>query len=135
MERELVNEEVHENDVSFSSSWVGAGCRGPSVCADKGGIDVVQDVGPNLTDIMDLSQGFEARVAKGVNSTFVNTRSTVLLMGRNHSKNLRRGRVRVRANTSWVINNVLSQDEVRNSGRCLLVPAGYTCQKPNSLAR
>jgi len=49
LERELVNEEVHENDVSLSSSWVGAGYRGPSVCGDKGSIDVVQDVGPNLT--------------------------------------------------------------------------------------
>jgi len=86
---------VHENYISFSSSWVGAGYRGPSVCGNKGGIDVVQDVGPNLTDIVDLGQGFEARVAKRVNSTFVNTTSTVLLMERNHSKNLRRGRVRV----------------------------------------
>jgi len=135
LERELVNEEVHENDVSFSSSWVGAGYRGPSVCGDKGGIDVVQDVGPNFTDIMDLGQGFEARVAKGVYSTFVNTTSTGLLMERSDGKNLRRGRVRVRANTSWVVNNVLSQDEVRNSGRCLRVPAGYACQKPSSLAR
>jgi len=86
LERELVDEEVHENDVSFSSTWVGAGCRGPSVCADEGGIDVVQDVGPNLTDIMDLIQGFEARVVKGVYSPFVNTRSTVLLMEKNHGK-------------------------------------------------
>ena len=86
MERELVNKEVHENNVSFSSSWVGAGYRGPSVCTYKGCIDVVQDVGPNLTDIMDLIQGFEARVVKGVYSPFVNTRSTVLLMEKNHGK-------------------------------------------------
>jgi len=76
---ERVDEEVHENDISFCSSWVGARYGRPSMYADKGGINIMKDVGPNFTDTVDLIEGFEIRVAKWVHSAFATKRSIIML--------------------------------------------------------
>ena len=79
MKWESVNEEVHENDISFCSSWISARYGRPSMCADKGRINIMKDVGPNFTDTVDIIEGFEIRVAKGVHSTFATKRSIIML--------------------------------------------------------
>lgn len=42
---------MQEYDVSCGASRVGAGGGGEAVDANKGGVDVVKDIGPDLTDI------------------------------------------------------------------------------------
>jgi hypothetical protein len=83
---ERVDEEVHENNIFFCSSWVSVSYGGPSMCNDKGGINIMKDVGPNFTDTVDLIEGFEIRVAKGVHSTFATKRSIIMLSEGNLAK-------------------------------------------------
>lgn len=70
-----------------------------AVCFDERGVDVVKDVGPDLTDIVHLIELGNGRVAEGVGGG--------------------RGRVGVSANTGGVIDDILAHHVVGD--RCIFV--------------
>jgi hypothetical protein len=83
---------VEEDDVALVPGGVGPRGGGEAVCGDEGGLDVVQNVGPYLTNVykpmrwamiscpekyrhtVDLRWGTQARVTEGVDgsATFIN---------------------------------------------------------------
>jgi len=57
LQRESTDKEMHEDNVSFRACWVGA-CRGrKSMYCDKSCMNIVQEVGPDLANILDGKEG------------------------------------------------------------------------------
>ena len=50
LESEGIEEEVEPNVVAGSASLIGASCCGPTILANEGGVDIVEDVCPDLTN-------------------------------------------------------------------------------------
>ena len=69
---------------------------------DKSGVDVVEDVGPDLTDVVNFVERGDGRVAERVGGST--------------------GRVRVGTDTSGVPNDVRTESEVRDRRGLLLSP-------------
>ena len=100
-----VEEEVSVDDVAFTAIGVGERRRGEAVLADEGSVDVVEDVGPDLTDIVHLVElrdgGVSQRVGRGG------------------------GRVWVGTNSSCVVDDVLAHDVVDNLFGLVLGPSEH----------
>ena len=92
LERKRVDEEVQEDRVTRRAGRVRASVRGVAVLRDERSVDVVEEVRPDLADVVHLVERPDRRVTERVRR--------------------RRRRVRVCANTRRVINHPLTHGEV-----------------------
>jgi len=69
LDGEGVHEEAHEDNVALGSIRVRELVGREALLFDESGVDVVKHVGPDLTDLVNLSESAESGVAEGVGCT------------------------------------------------------------------
>lgn len=102
LKRERVHEEVEENGVSALGVGVCGRVGGEALLRDERGVDLVEHVGPNFTDVVDLVELLQTREAERVRR--------------------RGGRVREAADALGVVDDELAHDVVGDSRTRLLGP-------------
>jgi hypothetical protein len=99
---ERIDEEVHEDRVTGGEGRIRKSVSRPAVRPNESSVDVMEHIRPDFTDVMDLSESLQAGVAERIGG--------------------RRCRVGMRADTSRVVDNVLTEDKVGDGGGVLLEP-------------
>jgi hypothetical protein len=126
LEAERVKEEVEVNDVALGAVGVGPGGAGEAVLADECGVHLVENVGPDLADVVYLSERLDGGVAQGVGGTVgdnsVRKRARMRIKGRD----VRASGVGVGPDTSGRVGNVVAEHIVGDSGGLLLSPLGHS---------